>query len=159
MLIVKALASGSSMNRLISPNYKPYTNLNFYPNVHNYDYMREINLGRDWELWINLKQAVMKDTVPLIKKIRNPNNSYFIKVIISKYSIDASNQISAIIPIYFKNRTADYFYNDYYHTKIPTNTSIYNSRSVITSNKIHEVMTVNEPVYISIYNIEITLSY
>jgi hypothetical protein len=46
MLIIKAVGSGNSFNRIIKPNFvKRYTPLNIQTERKNYDYLRRINIG------------------------------------------------------------------------------------------------------------------
>jgi hypothetical protein len=102
---------------------------------------------------LNLKQAVVEDVIPLISKTRNLNNSYNIVVKINKNEIDEErpSEYTHLIPIYNVNQTADMFFTDYHHVKIPKNASWIN-RTVETKKKIHEVNTVTNYVFISFLN-------
>lgn len=92
MIVIKAIGSCNSTHRIINENYKKEKNginleMQFHYNSNNY--MRKINYGRDWETWINLKNPIKKETIPLIEiKPTGNDNAYMIEISIPKSGID-----------------------------------------------------------------------
>lgn len=103
-IIIKALGSGSSKNLLINEGYKPNNNslLNIhYENDFNMNnIMRNINYGRDWEIWISLQKPIQYNTVPIIQTKRgSKSNKFYIDIGIPKAAIDNKSDKYKTIPL------------------------------------------------------------
>lgn len=77
--------------------------------------------SRDWEIWFNLKDNLLKNANPVIKKDRNIDNSFTLKLLFDRNYLDRTSHINYQIPTLHHNKTADLYHYDIYRTKIPDN--------------------------------------
>jgi hypothetical protein len=98
-------------------------------------------------MWINLKQAVKPNVIPITQKKRELDNHYVVSIKINKYQLDQTRYIeyTNVVPIFHTNKTADYYLTDFHHTKIPEDAT-YTNRAVSTSQHVHEIFAVNNKV-------------
>lgn len=75
--------------------------------------------SRDWEIWLNLKDRLLNNTLPAVEKKRNEDNTFTIKLLFHKNYLDKTSHFNYVIPTLKNNKTADFYHYDMYRTKIP----------------------------------------
>ena len=130
---IRALGSGNSFNKILLPN-------------RGYRSLRNVALGRDWEIWINLKDRVKSNVMPVLNKKKLLDGSYIIKVMIGRDFIDKLSHFEKVIPLYFINKTQELYNVDLYHTKIPKNPHYVTRTINNTKGEIFNIFTVHNKV-------------
>lgn len=106
---VRVLGSGNAINK------------SFNPNGSNMALRGAISYkSRDWEVWINLKDYLINQAEPAIKKTRNEDGSFTIKVAFVLTTIDSiSPHFNLSVPTLRINKNVKNFYFDPYRLRIP----------------------------------------